>query len=149
MLRDGTFVELNQKTYPNCYLHRSNPNDVARTENLTFICTRQKDDAGPTNNWMSPEEGKDKLRPLFDGAMKGRTMYVVPYILGPANSPYSKIGVESPTAPTWSPACASCRAWAKSALDRLGSSPISFPACIRWAISIPIAASSCIFPKRN
>ncbi len=94
MLRDGSYIALNEQTYPNCYLHRSNPNDVARTENVTFICTRAKDDAGPTNNWMAPEEAKAKVRPLFDGAMKGRTMYVVPYILGPAASPYSKIGVE-------------------------------------------------------
>jgi len=94
MLRDGTFISLNEQTYPSCYLHRSNPNDVARTEGLTFICTSQKTDAGPTNNWMSPEEAKAKVRPLFEGAMKGRTMYVVPYILGPSDSPYSKIGVE-------------------------------------------------------
>ena len=60
MLRDGTFHELNQKTYPRCYLHRSNPNDVARTESVTFICTPKKEDAGPTNNWMSPTEAKRK-----------------------------------------------------------------------------------------
>src|SRR6202045_3646242 len=94
MLRDGTYIELNQKTYPRCYLHRSSPNDVARTEAVTFICSRKKEDAGPTNNWMVPEAAREKVRPLFDGAMKGRTMYVVPYILGPANSPYSKVGVE-------------------------------------------------------
>jgi phosphoenolpyruvate carboxykinase (GTP) len=94
MLRDGTFIELNRKTFPRSYLHRSNPNDVARTEHLTFICTRRQEDAGPTNYWMAPEDAKAKVRPLFEGAMKGRTMYVVPYILGPANSPYSKVGVE-------------------------------------------------------
>jgi phosphoenolpyruvate carboxykinase (GTP) len=94
MLRDGTFIELNQKSYPGSYLHRSNPNDVARTEGVTFICSRNKEDAGPTNNWMAPDAAKEKVRPIFDGAMKGRTMYVVPYILGPANSPYSKVGVE-------------------------------------------------------
>ena len=69
MLRDGTFLELNQNTYPRCYLHRSNPNDVARTEGLTFICSETKEDAGPTNNWMAPSEAKDRVRPLFDGAM--------------------------------------------------------------------------------
>jgi phosphoenolpyruvate carboxykinase (GTP) len=94
MLRDGTYIELNQKTYPRCYLHRSNPNDVARTEGVTFICSRNKEDAGPTNNWMAPDAAREKVRPLFEGAMKGRTMYVVPYILGPVNSPYSKVGVE-------------------------------------------------------
>ena len=94
MLRDGTYIELNQQTYPGSYLHRSNPNDVARTEGLTFICSRNQEDAGPTNNWMAPDAARDKVRPLFDGVMKGRTMYVVPYVLGPANSPYSKVGVE-------------------------------------------------------
>jgi len=122
MLRDGTYTDLNQKTFPNCHLHRSNPNDVARTENLTFICTRRKEDAGPTNNWMTPEDAKARLRPLFDGAMKGRTMYVVPYIMGPAKSPYSKIGVEITDSAY---VVASMRIMARMgevALDRLGSS---------------------------
>jgi phosphoenolpyruvate carboxykinase (GTP) len=122
MLRDGTYIELNQKTRPHCYLHRSNPNDVARTESITFICTRQKQDAGPTNNWMSPQDAKDKVRPLFDGAMKGRTMYVVPYILGPVKSPYSKVGVEITDS---SYVVASMRIMSRmgqAALDRLGSS---------------------------
>ncbi len=94
MLRDGTLIELNQQTYPGCYLHRSHPNDVARTENLTFICTTNKDDAGPTNNWMDPQEAKDRLTKLFDGSMRGRTMYVIPYLMGPVGSNYSKVGVE-------------------------------------------------------
>lgn len=122
MLRDGTFIELNQKTYPRSYLHRSNPNDVARTEGVTFICTRKKEDAGPTNNWMAPDEAKAKVRPLFDGAMKGRTMYVVPYILGPATSPYSKVGVEITDSAY---VVASMRIMSRMgtpALDRLGNS---------------------------
>ena len=122
MLRDGTFIELNQKTYPGSYLHRSNPNDVARTESITFICTHKKEDAGPTNNWMAPDEAKNKVRPLFDGAMKGRTMYVVPYILGPETSPYSKVGVELTDS---SYVVASMRIMSrigKAALHRLGSS---------------------------
>jgi len=85
---------LNQEKLPGCYLHRSNPNDVARVENLTFICTPTKDDAGPTNNWMEPSEAYAKLGKLFDGSMKGRTMYVVPYIMGPAGSKLSKVGIE-------------------------------------------------------
>ena len=93
MLRDGTLLELNQTTYPGCYLHRSHPSDVARTEQLTFICTAQKDDAGPTNNWMAPAEAKDKARGYFDRAMRGRTMYVIPYLMGPVGSPMSRVGV--------------------------------------------------------
>lgn len=94
MLQKGILTELNQKEYPGCYLHRTHPNDVARVENLTFICTSKKSDAGPTNNWMSPADAKAKVGEMFKGCMKGRTMYVIPYIMGPAGSPLSKIGVE-------------------------------------------------------
>src|SRR5690348_10680450 len=122
MLRDGSYIALNERTYPNCYLHRSNPNDVARTENVTFICSRKKDDAGPTNNWMSPEEAKAKVRPLFEGAMQGRTMYVVPYILGPAASPYSRVGVEITDSPYVVASMRIMSRMGKIALDRLGNS---------------------------
>ncbi len=93
MLRDGTLIPLNQRTHPNCYLHRSHPTDVARTEQLTFICTRNRDDAGPTNNWMAPHEAKERLGGLFRGAMRGRTMWVIPYLMGPVGSPMSRVGV--------------------------------------------------------
>ena len=122
MLRDGSFIELNPKTYPNCYLHRSNPNDVARTESVTFICTREKSDAGPTNNWMAPDEAKQKAEPFFRGAMKDRTMYVVPYILGPANSPYSKVGVEITDSPYVAASMRIMSRMGTAALDRLGGS---------------------------
>jgi phosphoenolpyruvate carboxykinase (GTP) len=122
MLRDRTLIALNQDTHPRCYLHRSNPNDVARTEGVTFICTRQKDDAGPTNNWMAPQEARDKVRPLFDGAMKGRTMYVMPYILGPVNSPYSKVGVEITDSPYVVASMRIMSRMGQAALDRLGGS---------------------------
>ena len=122
MLRDGTFIKLNQKTYPNCHLHRSNPNDVARTESVTFICTQQKDQAGPTNNWMSPVEAQEKLRPLFDGAMKGRTMYVIPYIMGPVQSPYSKIGAEITDSAYVASSMRIMSRMGKVALERLGKS---------------------------
>ena len=94
MVNTGVALKLNEKTYPNCFLHRSDPTDVARTENLTFICTRSSEDAGPTNNWMDPVEAKKKVGPLFERSMMGRTMYVIPYLMGPAGSPYSKVGVE-------------------------------------------------------
>ena len=93
-LREKTFFLLNHRQYPDCYLHRSHPSDVARTEHLTFICTERQEDAGPTNNWMSPAEARSKVWPLFQGAMKGRTMYVLPYVMGPLGSPLSKVGVE-------------------------------------------------------
>jgi phosphoenolpyruvate carboxykinase (GTP) len=127
MLRDGSFIELNPKTHPNCYLHRSDPYDVARTEQVTFICTREKDDAGPTNNWMSPEEGKQKLTPLFNGAMRGRTMYVVPYIMGPVDSPYSRVGVEITDSAYVVESMRIMSRMGKPALDRLGSSDYFVP----------------------
>jgi len=94
MLGTGELVQLNQEHYPNCFFHRSHPSDVARTEHLTFICSDEKDDVGPTNNWMSYADAKSRVWPLFTGAMRGRTMYVVPYLMGPAGSPFSKVGVE-------------------------------------------------------
>ena len=99
MLTTGTLMELNQKEYPGCYLHRSDPSDVARTEHLTFVCTSKQDDAGPNNNWMLPADAKQKVGALFSGSMKGRTMYVIPYIMGPTSSPYSQIGVEITDSP--------------------------------------------------
>ncbi len=93
-VREGVFIELNQEKLPGCYLHRSNPNDVARSEHLTFICTPSKDMAGPTNNWMETRAGYAKLRALFDGCMRGRTMYVVPFLMGPIGSPLAKVGVQ-------------------------------------------------------
>src|SRR6266542_3385637 len=86
MLGDGTLLALNPRTYPNCYLHRSHPSDVARTEQLTFICTRERQDAGPTNNWMPPDEAKDRVGTLVRRSMRGRTMFVIPYLMGPAGS---------------------------------------------------------------
>jgi phosphoenolpyruvate carboxykinase (GTP) len=93
-LATGELIELNQKKLPGCYLHRSAPHDVARTEHLTFISTEQQEDAGPNNNWMSPSDAHAKLTPLFKGAMTGRTMYVVPFLMGPPGSLFSKVGVE-------------------------------------------------------
>ena len=93
MLGDGTLLPLNPRTYPDSYLHRSNPTDVARTEQLTFISTREREDAGPTNNWMAPADAKRKAGEYLRGAMRGRTMYVIPYLMGPAGSAMSRVGI--------------------------------------------------------
>jgi phosphoenolpyruvate carboxykinase (GTP) len=89
----GILIPLNQKKLPGCYYHRSNPNDVARVEELTFICSENPNDAGPTNHWMAPGEMYAKLFKLATGGMKGRTMYIVPYLMGPLGSPLAKVGV--------------------------------------------------------
>ncbi|MGN6191882.1 MAG: phosphoenolpyruvate carboxykinase (GTP) [Rhodanobacteraceae bacterium] len=99
MLETGDLIELNQGTHPRCYLHRSDPRDVARVEKLTVICTKDKDDAGPNNNWMDPVEAHAKIDALFDGCMQGRTMYVIPYCMGPLGSPLSRCGVEITDSP--------------------------------------------------
>jgi len=93
-VKAGILMPLNSAKRPGCYLHRSNPNDVARVEHLTFICTPTEAEAGPTNHWMAPDEAYAKLGKLFAGAMRGRTMYVIPYVMGPVGSPFSKVGIE-------------------------------------------------------
>lgn len=99
MVETGDLVPLNEQTNPNCYLHRSDPSDVARVEHLTFVCTENEEDAGPNNHWMEPNEAKAKMRGLFEGCMEGRTLYVVPYCMGPLNSPFSRCGVEITDSP--------------------------------------------------
>ncbi len=94
MLATGELLELNQQTHPRCYLHRSNPKDVARVEKATVICTPTRDEAGPNNTWMAPADAHAKVDALFDGCMQGRTLYVIPYCMGPIGSPLSRCGVE-------------------------------------------------------
>src|SRR5437868_3464927 len=99
MVASGTFVRLNQDLWPGCFYARSDPRDVARVEDRTFICSLSKDAAGPTNNWIPPFEMRKKLKELFDGCMRGRTMYVLPYSMGPVGSPMSQIGVQLTDSP--------------------------------------------------
>jgi phosphoenolpyruvate carboxykinase (GTP) len=122
MLGDGTLQRLHAQEAPGSFLHRSHPSDVARTEHLTFIASRAREDAGPTNNWMSPEEARQRVWPLFDGAMKGRTLYVVPYVMGPPGSPFSRVGVEVTDSPYVVANMRLMTRMGRVALDQLGSS---------------------------
>jgi phosphoenolpyruvate carboxykinase (GTP) len=99
MLDDGTLVALNPDTHPKCYLHRSDPEDVARVEHLTYVCTSDREDAGPNNNWMDPVEAAAKMQELFRDCMRGRTLFVIPYCMGPIDSPLSRCGVEITDSP--------------------------------------------------
>ena len=99
MQADGNLVQLNQQTHPGSWLHRSDPDDVARVEHLTFVCPSNRDDAGPNNHWMDPAEAHAKIDALFEGCMQGRTMYVIPYCMGPIGSPLSRCGVEITDSP--------------------------------------------------
>jgi phosphoenolpyruvate carboxykinase (GTP) len=94
MLANGDLIKLNEDSFPGCHLHRSSPSDVARVEHLTFVCTEREEDAGPNNHWIAPAEARRRMDALFDGCMRGRTMYVIPYCMGPIDSSYSRCGVE-------------------------------------------------------
>ena len=119
----GEFIKLDEKKLPGCYLHRSAFNDVARVEDRTFICCKNKDDAGPTNNWMDPQEMYTKLKELYAGAMKGRTMYVIPYSMSVVGSPFAKYGIELTDSIYVVTSMAIMTRMGKNVYEALGNSP--------------------------
>ena len=146
----GILIPLNPEKRPGSYLHRSNPNDVARTEHLTFVCPKNEADAGPNNNWMEPQKAYDKLGKLFDGSMKGRTMYVVPYLMGPAGSPFSKVGVELTDSVYVAINMGLMTRMGKVALDTLGDSSNEFNRGLHSTLDVnPDRRFICHFPEDN
>ncbi len=119
MLANGDLIELNQETHPGCYLHRSDVKDVARVEKLTLVCPPHREDAGPNNQWMDPAEAHAKIDALFAGCMKGRTMYVVPYCMGPIGSPIARCGVEITDSPYVAANMRIMTRMGKAALERI------------------------------
>src|SRR5216684_3160880 len=149
LIREGQTFRLNEKTHPGCLLHRSDPSDVARTEKVTFICTENREEAGPTNNWLAPADAKSQLTSLFNGSMKGRTLYVVPYILGPVASPQSRIGVEITDSPYVVASMRIMSRMGKVALDRLGSSSDFVPGLHSLGDLSPDRRMIMHFPEEN
>jgi len=145
----GEVLILNQEKLPGCLYHRTAENDVARTEHLTFICSRKKEDAGPTNNWMDPQEAYKKVGSIFDGSMKDRTMYVIPFIMGPAAAPSSKVGVQLTDSIYVVLNMRIMTRMGKVALDQLGQSD-DFSRCLHGKADLDINRRFiCHFPEDN
>lgn len=149
MLEDGTLIRLNQDAYPGCYLHRSHPNDVARVEKSTFICSQSQEDAGPTNNWLAPEVAKEILIERFTGSMAGKTLYVVPYVMGPIGSPFARVGVEITDSSYVVLSMRTMTRMGKAALEHLGEDGTFVPGLHAVGTLDPEQRYICHFPEER
>jgi phosphoenolpyruvate carboxykinase (GTP) len=147
MTKTGLMTALDQKAWPGCYHHRSDPSDVARVEHLTFICSPKKEDAGPNNNWLDPKEAKSKLESWFSGCMQGRTMYVIPYCMGPVKSPHAKVGVEITDSPYVTANMRIMTRMGQQALDKLGDGKDFVPGLHSTGELSPDKRMICHFPE--